>query len=127
MRLRTGLWIVLVASAIMMIQAVILSFWCESASIFSFRVEDLTPLAKGHPAVPYPIGEFKSTVLGFLDFLAVFVFALLLLRRVPVHVLGVPIAHDVLGLAIAGLTLWNVVFAAFLVVLEFKYLQPCPV
>ncbi len=127
MRIRTGLRIVIAAAVIMMSLAVILSFWCESASIFSFRVEDLTPLAKGGSVLPYPIGEFKSTVLGFLDFLAILVLAILILRRTSVTILGVPVSHATLALAIVGLTAWNIIFAAFLVVLEFKYLQPCPV
>lgn len=127
MRARTGLKIVLITAVIMMIQAVILSFWCESASFFSFRVEDLTPIEKGGAAIPYPIGEFKATVPGFLVFLAIFVLALLILRRIPVTILGVSISHAVLALAIVGLTAWYLLFAGFLVVLEFKHLQPCPV
>lgn len=127
MKIRTGLHIVIGAAVIMMILAVILSFWCESASIFSFRVEDLTPLAKGGSVLRYPIGEFKSTVPGFLDFLAILVLAILILRRTPVTILGVAVSQATLAVAIVGLTAWNVLFAAFLVVLEFKYLQPCPV
>ncbi len=123
MKIRTGLRIVIVASAIMMILSVILSFWCESASYFSFRVEDLTK----HPVARFPIGEFKSTVPGFLDFLAVFILAILILRRTPVNIFGVSVNHATLALAVLGLTAWNVLFAAFLVVLEFRYLQPCPV
>jgi hypothetical protein len=114
---------VIVASAIMMILSVILSFWCESASYFSFRVEDLTK----HPVARFPIGEFKSTVPGFLDFLAVFVLAIVIWRRTPVTIFGVSINHATLALGIVALTAWNVLFAVFLVILEFMYLQPCPV
>lgn len=123
MKIRTGLRIVIAASLIMMILSVVLSFWCESASYFSFRVEDLTK----HPVARFPIGEFKSTVPGFLDFLAIFVLAILILRRSTVTIFGVAVNHAVLALAILGLTAWNVLFATFLVVLEFRYLQPCPV
>jgi hypothetical protein len=123
MTIRTGLRVVIVASAIMMVLAVILSFWCESASYFSFRVEDLTK----HPVARFPIGQFKSTLPGFLDFLAIFILAVLILRRTELTILGVPVSHATLALAILGLTAWNVLFAAFLVTLEFKYLQPCPV
>ncbi len=123
MTIRTGLRVVIVASAIMMILAVILSFWCESASYFSFRVEDLTK----QPVAHFPIGEFKSTVPGFLDFLAIFILAILILRRTAVTIVGVSLSRATFALAILGFTVWNVFFAAFLVTLEFKYLQPCPV
>jgi hypothetical protein len=39
--LRTGLRVVVVCAALMMLQAVVLTFWRESASVFSFRVEGL--------------------------------------------------------------------------------------
>jgi hypothetical protein len=106
-----------------MILAVILSFWCESASYFSFRVEDLTK----QPVARFPIGEFKSTIPGFLDFLAIFILAILILRRTAVTILGVSLSRATLALAVLGLTVWNIFFAAILVTLEFKYLQPCPV
>lgn len=127
MRLRTGLLIIAITSAIMMIQAVILTFWCESASIFSFRVEDLTPLERNGAILRYPVLEFKSTIPGFLDFAAVLLLTFLLLRGASVRLLGVQVSRQLLALAILGLTAWNLVFAAFLVILEFKYLQPCPV
>jgi len=123
MTIRTGLRVVIVASAIMMILAVLLSFWCESASYFSFRVEDLTK----QPVARFPIGQFKSTLPGFFDFLAIFILAVLILRRTELAILGVPVSHAALALAILGLTAWNVLFAGFLVILEFRYLQPCPV
>jgi len=111
----------------MILQAIVLTFWCESASVFSFRIEDLTPLAEGGQVLRYPIGEFKSTILGFLDFAALLAMAILVLRQVPIRILGVPVSHRVVGLGMLGLTAWNVVFAGILVVLEFKYLHPCPV
>ena len=127
MKLRTGLRVVVVCAALMMLQAVILTFWCESASVFSFRVEDLTPLAKGVQVLRYPVAEFKSTIPGFLDFSVLLLMAVLLLRNSRVQVFGVEISHRVLALGMLGLTAWNLLFAGFLVVLEFKYLQPCPV
>lgn len=127
MKLRTGLRVVVVCAALMMLQAVVLTFWCESASVFSFRVEDLTPLAKGGQVLRYPIGEFKSTIPGFLDFAVLLLIAVLVLRNSRVQVFGVEISHRLLALGMLGLAAWNVLFAAFLVVLEFKYLHPCPV
>src|SRR5713226_8334858 len=103
MKLRTGLRIVAVCAALMMIQAVVLTFWCESASIFSFRVEDLTPLAKGGEVLRYPIGELKSPILGFLDFAALLVMTIVVLRQVPIRILGVPVSRQVLGLGMLAM------------------------
>ena len=63
MRLRTGLRIGAVLTGLMMIQAFFLTFWCESASVFAFRVEDLSPLERGGEVLRHPIAEFKSTVI----------------------------------------------------------------
>ncbi len=127
MKLRSGLRVVAVCALLMMVQAFVLTFWCESASVFSFRVEDLTPLERGGDVLRYPIGEFKSTIPGLVDFAAVFVMAVLALRRARLRVAGVELPPRLLGLGMLALTAWNLAFAGFLVVLEFKYLQPCPV
>ncbi len=127
MKLGTGLRVVAVCALIMMVQAFVLTFWCESASVFSFRVEDLTPLDRGGEVLRYPISEFKSTIPGLLDFAALFLLALLVLRRARLRVVGVELHGRLLGLGMLALTAWNLIFAGLLVVLEFNYLQPCPV
>lgn len=56
MRPRNALAIVAGLAGVMVLQAFVLTFWCESASIFSFRVEDLTYT----PKRVFPVGEFAA-------------------------------------------------------------------
>lgn len=123
MKPRTALTMVSGLALLMIVQAFVLTFWCESASIFAFRVEDLT----FQPKRVFPITEFKSTLPGMVVFAAVLGLAMNVRRGRTISLLGAELgpAHQLV--AIVLLTGWNLVFAAFLVVLEFKYLTPCPV
>lgn len=123
MKPRTALAVVSGLALLMIVQAFVLTFWCESASVFAFHVEDLT----FQPKRVFPILEFKSTLPGMVVFGAVFGLALNVRRGRTVSLLGQVFGPGQQLAALVALTGWNLLFAAFLVVLEFRYLTPCPV
>lgn len=123
MRPKTALSIVAALAAVMILQAFVLTFWCESASVFSFRVEDLTFT----PTRVFPVSEFKSTIPGMLVFATMLALAWRARQSRPVSLFGTRLTPQHQVAAIVLLTAWNLLFAAFLVGLEFAYLTPCPV
>lgn len=125
MTIRTAVKALIPLTMVMMVQAFVLTFWCESASIFSFRVEDSTPLSSGGEVLKFPLFELKSTIPGFLDFSVILILLILILKQKRLHIFGVEVTPQHFGLIIVGLTVWNLLFAAYLVAMEFKLLVPC--
>lgn len=133
MRLRTGLKAMIGLAAAGIAVAILLVFTCPFAGVISFNTlvregtksyEQLTVHATAIPGVrnlpAKQAGVFGSEVsfLGIVVLLGVIVLCAAILKGTRVNLFGYQITPQLMGLAVLLVTIWNVVFAAFLISVE---------
>lgn len=133
MRIRTGLKALIGLAALGIAIGVLLVFTCPFAGVISFSTlvregtpsyERLTvhataiPGVRELPARVLPLFGSEVSFLGIAVLLSLIALCILILRQRPVSTAGVPVAPRTMGLAILGITVWNLLFAGFLIGVE---------
>jgi len=133
MKLRTGLKILIGLSVVGIAVAIVLIFTCPFAGVISFstlvregtpQYEELTvhatavPGVRELPAKVLPLFGTEVSFLGILVLLALIFLAWLILRGKSLNLFGYRMSPQFMGLGILLVTLWNVLFATFLIGVE---------
>ena len=133
MKIRTGLKWLIALSLVGIVIAAVLIFTCPFAGVISFstlvregtpQYEELTvhatalPGVRELPAKVLPLFGTEVSFLGIVVLLAVIVLAWLILKGKSLTLFGYRMSPQFMGLAILLITLWNVVFATFLIGVE---------
>lgn len=133
MKLRTGLKALIGLSVVGIAIATVLIFTCPFAGVISFSTlvregtpsyDELTvhatalPGVRELPAKILPLFGTEVSFLGVVVLLAVIVLAWFILKGKSLTLFGYRMAPQFMGLAILLITLWNVVFATFLIGVE---------
>ncbi len=139
MRIKTGLKAMIGLAAAGIAVAILLVFTCPFAGAISFNTlvreggghayERLTVHATAIPGVrnlpAKQAGVFGSEVsfLGILVLLGVIALCVAILKGKRLNLFGYPIAPQFMGLVVLLVTIWNVVFSAFLIAIEILVLK----
>lgn len=133
MKLRTGLKLLIGLSVVGIAIATVLIFTCPFAGVVSFStlVREGTPqyqeLAVHATALPgvrelpakvLPLFGTEVSFLGIVVLLAVILLAWLILKGKSLTFFGYHMSPQLMGLGILLITLWNVLFATFLIGVE---------
>lgn len=133
MKIKTGLKWLIGLSGVGILIATVLILTCPFAGVISFSTlvregtksyEALTvhataiPGVRELPAKVMPLFGGEVSFLGIVVLLGVIVLSWLILRGRRLHLFGYQITPQFMGLGILLITIWNLVFAAFLVGVE---------
>lgn len=138
MRIRTGLKALILLAALAIGIGVLLVLTCPFAGVISFSTlvregtpsyETLTvhatviPGVRALPARVLPLFGSEVSFLGIAVLLGPIGLCTLVLRQRTVSIAGVPVTPRAMGLTILGITVWNLLFAAFLIGVEILALK----
>ena len=133
MRIRTGLKALIVLAGLGIAIGSLLVSTCPFAGVLSFSTlvregtpsyERLTvhatvlPGVRALPAKVLPLFGSEVSFLGTAVLLGLIGLCTLVLRQRTVSIAGVPVTPRAMGLTILGITLWNLLFAGFLIGVE---------
>jgi uncharacterized membrane protein len=138
MRIKTGLKTMIGLAAAGIAVAILLVFTCPFAGVISFNTlvregtasyAELTvhataiPGVRNLPAKQASVFGSEVSFLGILVLLGVIALCVAILKGRRVSVFGYPITPQFMGLAVLLVTIWNVVFSAFLIAIEVLVLK----
>ncbi len=133
MKLRTGLKALIGLSVVGIVIATVLIFTCPFAGVISFstlvrqgtpQYDELTvhatavPGVRELPAKVLPLFGTEVSFLGIVTLLVVILLSWLILKGKTLSLFGYRMGPQFMGLAILLITLWNLIFGAFLIGVE---------
>ncbi len=133
MKLRTGLKALIGLSVVGIVIATVLIFTCPFAGVISFstlvrqgtpQYDELTvhatavPGVRELPAKVLPLFGTEVSFLSIVTLLVVILLSWLILKGKTLSLFGYRMGPQFMGLAILLITLWNLIFGAFLIGVE---------
>lgn len=130
MRLRTGLKALIGISVLGIAVAVLLIYTCPFAGqiAFSTLVREVPTEHGGGLVRSYPVKETKLfavevSPLGIIVLLVLIALCFVILRQRPLNLFGYAVTPKAMGVTIFLITLWNLLFSAFLLGVEVVQLK----